>query len=70
MKATSASPFPWARCDLIIAGGIGVVFLILYLRTVAPSLLTEGDGIELAMVAGGGYGNITQRAGYATVWNR
>ncbi len=51
MKATRLSPFPWARRDLVIAGGIGVLFLTVYLRTVAPSLLTEGDGIELAMVS-------------------
>jgi hypothetical protein len=51
MKATSAGPFPRARQDLAIAGGIGVLSLILYLRTAAPSLLTEGDGIELAMVS-------------------
>jgi hypothetical protein len=51
MKATSASPLPWTRRDLIIAGGIGVLFLAVYLRTAAPSLLAEGDGIELAMVS-------------------
>jgi hypothetical protein len=51
MKVKNASPICWSRRDLLIASGIWAFFVLLYMRTVAPSLLAEGDGIELAMVS-------------------
>lgn len=42
---------PVSRQDAVICALLGTATLVVYLQTVAPSLLEEGDGVELSMVA-------------------
>ena len=51
MKPSDRPGSPASRQDALLCVLVGAVALFVYLRTVAPSLLEEGDGVELATVS-------------------